>query len=88
MGVAHRKTLKQKIVADYRHQTYSLENKTNFIADSSSSNSKQPDKSEPYTYVLNNTTKTGILTLLIIAGELVLFFLFKNHIISLPSINY
>lgn len=81
----HKKTLKQKIIADYRHQVYTLKNKntphlpTPIIL---------TDKNSSYAYVLNDVFKTGILTSCIIALQLILFFVLKKHIFSIPNLNY
>ena len=87
MGAKHKKTRKQKIIADYRHQVYILENKNTplNIATPVISINKN---SHSYTYVLNDVLKTTILTIFIIIGELILFFLLKNHMIVLPEISY
>ena len=86
MKYKHKKTRKQKIIADYRHQVYSLENKNILL------NIPTPvmsvDKSSSYAYVLNDIFKTGLLTFCIIALELVLFFVLKKHIFSIPNLSY
>ena len=87
MGVRHKKTRKQKIIANHRHQVYILENKNTLL------NIPTPvisinKSSYSYTYVLNDVFKTGILTLCIIALQLVLFFVLKKHIFSIPNLSY
>lgn len=41
-----------------------------------------------YPYLLHDISKTGILTLSIIAIQLILFVLLKNHILVLPMVKY
>lgn len=87
MKYKRKKTRKQKIIADYRHKEYVLKNENvplNVPTPVMSINKS----SSSYTYVLNDVFKTGLLTFFIVAGELILFFLLKNHIITLPNINY
>lgn len=86
MGLKHKKTRKEKIIADYRHQVYSLKNKD--IPLSVSPNVGTDKNSYSYTYVLNDVLKTTLLTLSIIAIQIVLFFLLKKHIISIPNLSY
>jgi len=83
----HRKTRKQKIIANFNRQVYILENKNtplNIPTPVMSINKS----SYSYTYVLSDVLKTTILTIVIIFGEIILFFLLNNHIIILPKINY
>ena len=87
MGVRHKKTLKQKIIADYRHKEYILENK-NTPLNVSTSHVSVNKNSYSYAFILQDVVKTGLLTASIIAAQLVLFFLLKNHIITLPKISY
>lgn len=80
----HKKTRKQKIIADYRHQVYILENKNTL-------NTSTPiivNENSSYAYILNDVFKTSILTFSIIALQLVLFFVLKKHIFSIPNLNY
>jgi len=85
MGLKHKKTRKQKIIADYRHQIYVLENNNKPI------NISAPIVSldiNSYTHVFNDIFKTGILTFCIIALQLILLFILKKHIFSIPNLNY
>jgi hypothetical protein len=87
MGVKHKKTRKQKIAADFRHQVYVLR-----------SNNAPLDKSTPAiavvenpylnTHVAKDVLKTSILTCSIIALQIILYFLLKRHIITLPIVMY
>ncbi len=83
----HKKTRKEKIIADYRHQAYTLGNKT--FTPSPEIETIMVNKSPySYAYVLPDVLKTGLLTFSIVAGEIILFFLLKNHIIILPMVKY
>jgi len=92
MRAKHKKTRKQKILADYRRNVYTLETsisplpspKLNMVLSEVAIN----PNSQSYSYVLKDVLKTGLLTLSIVVGELVLYFLFKNHIIAIPRISY
>jgi len=83
----HKKTRKEKIIADYRHQVYILENKN--IAVNSSAIPKAVNENSYFnTYILKDVLKTGILTCSIIAMEVVFFFLLKKHLFLIPNLNY
>jgi hypothetical protein len=89
MGVKHKKTRKEKVIADYRHQVYILKNKdvplnnsTPIVAVATNNNLYSSAQ------VLRDITKTGILTCSIIAGQIILFFLLMKHIIILPIVKY
>ena len=83
----HKKTLKEKIIADFNRQVYSFENK-NTPLNISAPKIVVNENSQSYTYVVDDVLKTIILTAAIIAGEVILFFLLKNHVIILPKISY
>ncbi|MDP2637733.1 MAG: hypothetical protein Q8P26_01580 [Candidatus Levybacteria bacterium] len=83
MGVKHKKTRKQKIIADIHRNVYTLEGNTVSINPVTSANN-----SASYSYVVRDISKTGLLSLSIIVTEIILFFLLKNHIITLPNLNY
>ena len=83
----HKKTRKEKIIADYRHQVYVLKN------------SYTPPTNSPVTLTVNansylnthvfkDVLKTGILTCSIITMQIVLFLLLKKHLIILPMLKY
>ncbi|OGH41528.1 MAG: hypothetical protein A3H79_03560 [Candidatus Levybacteria bacterium RIFCSPLOWO2_02_FULL_36_8b] len=72
----HKKTRKQKVIADYRHHTYTaVASSANLIPN-------------PYSYAYKDLLKTGMLTLSMISAELIIFLLLKNHIVTLPSVSY
>ena len=83
----HKKTRKEKIIADYRHQVYILKNKDISQVNSSTVIAAN-ENSYSDRYVLKDVLKTGILTCSIVAAELILFFLLKRHIITLPIVKY
>ena len=94
----HKKTRKEKIIADYRHQVYILKDKssTESVLDKDMSfNNSTPapaiavyEDSYTNTHVLRDITKTGILTFSIITFQIILFFLLTRHIITLPIVKY
>jgi len=88
MGAKHKKTRKEKIIADYRHQVYSLENKN--ISSSVNINSAKISRNDEhsYSYVLHDISKTLVITLTLIGLQIILFFLVKKHIISLSIVSY
>jgi hypothetical protein len=91
MGTKHKKTRKEKILADYRHQVYILKN--NVISPINSiNNSTLPsginEKSYLNTHILKDVIKTGVLTCSIIAAEVIFYFLLQKHIFALPIIKY
>lgn len=93
-----RKTREQKKLADLRHSfVHSAQSITKFEAKNLSISSiKVPSiekvsntvSLEPYPYLVKDLSKTGLLTLTILALQIVLFYLFKNHILIIPGINY
>ena len=88
MGAKHKKTRKQKIIADLNRNIYTLKNK-NISSLNPTINAITFNKGQySYSYVFHDVMKTGILTFVIAALELILFFLLKNHMITIPKINY
>jgi hypothetical protein len=89
MGVKHKKTRREKIIADYRHQVYILKNKDIPFEGQIHTATIAVDE-DPYlnTHVIKDILKTGILTLTVIAMQIVLFFLLQKHIITLPIVKY
>ena len=89
-----RKTRKEKVIADLRRQLYSfkgqdvvslepkvpLKPKTSPISSSALVNT--------YPYLISDVLKTGILTMSIIACQIILFLILKNHVIVLPMVKY
>jgi hypothetical protein len=85
----HKKTRKEKVIADYRHKLYAFVSKnlspekiiipTATITENNYSSTA---------YVVKDVLKTGILTLTIVALQIILFFLLTRHIINLPFVKY
>lgn len=88
MGVKHKKTLKQKIIADYRHQIYSLENKNIYPSENINSPTTLHVDKPSYSYILHDISKTLILTLALIGSQIILFFLLTKRILSIPYLSY
>ena len=89
---ARHKTLQQKKLADLHRQkfVYTLENK---IFPSIARPTDKPYVSNTialsnYSYIKRDILKTSILTASIIGLQIVLFFILKNHIITLPMVKY
>jgi hypothetical protein len=87
MGVKHKKTRKEKIIADNRHQVYVLE-KNNLSFNNPSPTIAIHENSLINPFILKDVLKTGILTCSIIAAQIILFFLLKRHILSIPNLSY
>jgi hypothetical protein len=87
-----RKTRQQKIIAGLRRKVSTIEAKSppshihiSEIIPSVSSTSIRTEPSN-YAYVIKDLRKTGILTFAIIGAQLLLFFLLRNRMISLPGL--
>ena len=83
----HKKTRKEKIIADYRNQVYILKN-TDILPVNSTITTTISNNAYFNSHILRDVMKTGILTAFIITAQIVLFFLLKRHIIILPMVNY
>jgi hypothetical protein len=90
-----RKTKEQKKLADLRHNfehTYKLPASPS-VSIKPAYNTKIEAKTSTisinsYPFLKKDLSKTGLLTLGILAFQIILFFILKNHIIVLPGINY
>ena len=93
-----RKTREQKILADLRHNfrhtfvsqvapTERIQTQPKNIISSSYRPNPQTS-TNAYPYLVKDLSKTGILTLCILAFQIVLFALLKNHILAIPRIGY
>jgi hypothetical protein len=87
MGVKHKKTRKQKIIADYRHQVYILKNSETTLVKSTSATAVV-ENSYINTHVAKDVLKTAMLTCSIVALQLILYFLLQKHVITLPIVKY
>lgn len=94
-----KKTRKEKIIADLRRQLhYSLENqnisfsqnnKLKGSINTTTINSKaSPTLLNAYPYLLSDILKTGIVTISLVAFQIILFLILKKHILVLPGVNY
>ncbi|MEK7533961.1 MAG: hypothetical protein AAB600_01350 [Patescibacteria group bacterium] len=96
----HRKTLEQKKIADLRHKFYGLDrvrrgfDSKNIPSLNTKAFSEMKNDSisitsvNKYPYLLHDILKTGILTISIIAVQLILFVILKNKMIVLPMLSY
>lgn len=97
-----RKTYKEKLVAELRRKVYSLEGLKTASLEPEKKNQQANKPLSPvvvlqnpallgqnqYSYLLKDISKTGILTLSIIAIQIILFIILKSNIVSIPGINY
>ncbi len=91
-----RKTRRQKIIADLHRQTYSLQSQKVSYSDSEKKLTTKIEKKdqailiEPqkYSYLIKDISKTGIVTGVILAIQLIFSFLLKTHLLRIPGINY
>ena len=93
-----RKTREQKKLADLRHNfTHTLVNHTHSEAKIKLEEKKdvkpftKPQTSvaiNEYPYLIKDLSKTGLLTATILGLQLVLFFLLKNHVFTIPGLIY
>ena len=82
----HKKTRKEKIIADYRHQVYILKN--NIPLSNSATAIVIKENSDYSVNILKDVLKTSVLTCAIVIAQIILFFLLKRHIVSLPIVRY
>lgn len=93
-----RKTRKDKKLADMRHNfTHSILNQAHFetkisIQPKTISQSlitkSVVTSSNAYPFLIKDLSKTAMLTLSILAFQIVLFFLLRNHIFVIPGLAY
>ncbi len=92
-----RKTRKQKVLADLRHNfSHNLIGqaplaervKVQFSPGILEGKSSKTVALNAYPYLAQDLLKTGILTLSILAFQILLFALLKNHILTIPGIYY
>jgi hypothetical protein len=88
MSVRHKKTRKQKVVADFRHGVYTLNTEKIPTPEPAVASINADKIAHSYSYVMPDVIKTGLLTLSMLVTQTILFFLLKNHIITIPGINY
>jgi len=92
-----RKTRKQKMQASIRHQavqTAPIASPQNDIRIPERFTLTQPTNTftssalYPHQYLKSELLRIALLSVAIVVGELILFFLLRNHIILLPNLQY
>ncbi|MBI2031330.1 MAG: hypothetical protein HYT08_01825 [Candidatus Levybacteria bacterium] len=97
-----KKTRKQKVLADLHRKMQSLETHSSIaLNEEKKIKSSEVPRIKPqttvtyrplaintYPFLLKDISRTGILTAIILAFQIILLFLLKNHIISLQGISY
>jgi hypothetical protein len=93
-----RKTRDQKKLADLHHKfVHTLTSQTlpavkiQFPVKAIISPSSRPNQTiltNKYPYLIKDLSKTGALTLGILAFQIILFVLLKNHVMMIPGISY
>jgi len=91
-----KKTLQQKKLADFRHQfvhkdismPIKLEANPAIPIPTAPIRKGNSISLYPTSFLIHDLRKTGILTLFIIAFQLALLFILKNHIISITWLSY
>ena len=93
-----RKTRRQKITADLHRQLYSLrsqkapsfEQKPTATIENKLEKTAEALLAEPqkYNYLTADISKTAVVTGVIIIAQLIFSFLLKNHLLTIPGINY
>ncbi len=84
-----KKTREQKIVADSRHQTYSLSNFSPTFSVKNIAPVVTPGtQTTTISYLKHDILKTSTLTAAILLFQILLLVLLKNHVIRIPVISY
>jgi hypothetical protein len=93
-----RKTREQKQLADLHHKfIHTLNGQISPVVKiqiqpkgiiSSQNKPNQPTSTNKYPYLIKDLSKTGMLTLGILAFQIILFALLKNHAVTIPGISY
>ena len=85
-----KKTRQQKMIADIRHQVYSLEGSSSISVEKTPPIPSIPQivQATSYNYLKHDLIKTAFLTGIILAVQSILFFLLKNHILTIPKVSY
>jgi predicted secreted protein len=84
----HKKTRKEKVIADYRNQVYILKNSIPLSNSATTTTIAIKENADFTADILRDVLKTTILTCAIVVLQLVLFFLLKRHILNLPIVKY
>ena len=93
-----RKTKQQKKLADLRrHQTLQRSTPSVSLSDLPSQKksvtyqiSPSPTTNATFThaYLTSDLKKTGHVTFIVLAAQILLYYLLKNHILTLPNVSY
>ena len=85
-----RKTYKEKVIADLRRKVYSLEAQkpSKTMHNMPMSTTATTVTISSHAFLTRDIFKTGILTGIIVLIQLILYFLMKNHILTLPMVKY
>lgn len=84
----HKKTLEQKKLADMRHHVYSLDNYLTPSYSSKTDTAVQTNSIPSTSYLKIDILKTTIVSLSILAFQIILNILLRNHFIKLPLVSY
>lgn len=83
-----RKTRQEKIVADQRRNFFYEAPKISISSTNDSYEPKPQTTVLKSSYLIMDLRKTALVTLAIFAIQFILFFILKNHIVSLPGLMY
>ncbi|MEK7559394.1 MAG: hypothetical protein AAB521_03740 [Patescibacteria group bacterium] len=91
-----RKTRKDKILSDLHRKTSYKVDVTPFASQPAKSISEvkteipkaQKSNIDKYPYLINDISRTGVVTASIIAFQILLFIILKFHVLKLPGISY
>ena len=92
-----RKTYKEKIIADLRRKLYRQDSQKPFALEAKEPKitNNMPFHTQvstvsisPHPYLTKDIFKTGVLTGTIVLLQIILYFLLKNHILTLPMVKY
>ena len=92
-----RKTRAQKKLSDFRHNfSHTISSTINQSISMPALkfqkeikiNSSISDSKNSHPYLIKDLSKTGILTLSILAAQIILYLLLTNHLFKIPGLNY
>ena len=78
-----RKTRKEKIIADSRLGLYQYR-----FEETTPEQIKVETLPNKYPHLIQDLRKTAIITFLILLNQFILFYILKNHLLTLPGLNY
>lgn len=83
-----RKTKEEKKLADTRHTFHHQASQLVYEIKPSIVKNQVSQSTIAYPYLINDLRRTALLSSAIIALQVVLFFILKNHLINIPGISY